>query len=611
MKSMKRNLLFLGALFVAVLVSMGIQKPLFLLYYSDLAAGTGWTDWVRVVLNGLKLDLTVAGYVTAFPLLAVLGSIWVPGRLWRTAVRWWLRGVALAAAAIFAVDLGLYEFWGYRLDSSVLIYLATPREALASVTGWQIFRQSLIFIGYFGAMVWVFECVSRLFDPERPVRRCGATALFLVAAGVLFLAIRGGVSVATANVSKVYFSSNMFLNHAAVDPVFSFLSSLAGEEDSMFEYEFFDETRRAALFEPIRGDRSAGVRRDTLLRRERPDVIVILLESFGRSTVDETVDGAAVAPHFQRLKSEGVYFDNLFANSFRTDRGMVAVLSGFPAQTKMSIMKHPTKSQSLPSLARSLKRSGYTTGFMYGGDLKFTNTVSYLYATGFDELIWQRDMHFDAPTSKWGYADDVVFDAFADYVESCGRRTPPPFLAGLLTLSSHEPFDVPFERFEDRMLNAMAFTDACLGRFIERLKRSPLWDDLLVVLVADHAYGYPYGIGNSEVLRHRIPMLWLGGALRGPAVVDTYGSQSDICATLLAQLGLGHDDFCYSRDLFDPEAEHFGYYCFNNGFGYVDASGATIYDCTAGRVVSPDSSALQLDRGKALLQTLYKDIRER
>ena len=117
----------------------------------------------------------------------------------------------------------------------------------------------------------------------------------------------------------------------------------------------------------------------------------------------------------------------------------------------------------------------------------------------------------------------------------------------MLTLSSHEPFDVPFAKFDDPMLNAMAFTDASLGRFVERVRQTPVWNDLLVILIADHAYPYPYGIANSDALRHRIPMLWLGGAVRRPAVVETYGSQSDLAATLLAQLGIAHGDSLFSR----------------------------------------------------------------
>ncbi len=604
------NLLFLGALFAMSLLVMAIEKPLFLLWYHAQAAEASAAELALVVWNGLKLDQTVAGYITALPLLVVLAALWIPGRWSRSVLKGYLLVIAAVAATAFAANLALYEYWAFPLDSSVLQYLASPKEALASITAGQLLLQLLVAAAVFGGMAWCYLRVLRLYDPaRRSTHRAGSTLVLLLAAGVLFLPIRGGVSVATANVSKVYFSGRMFLNHAAVNPLFSFLSTLSDGDDALYEYEFFPEPERAAIFEPRRGDLPAGIGTDTLLRTRRPNVVLFLVESFGRSTVDERVGGEPVAPEFQRLKGEGVYFDNLFANSFRTDRGTVAVLSGFPAQTKMSVMKLPVKSQRLPSIARSLRREGYATSFYYGGDLNFTNTASYLYGTGFDRLTWQKDLHFDAPTSKWGYADDVVIDAFTDHVlaEAASQR---PFFAAVLTLSSHEPFDVPFAKFDDPMLNAMAFTDACLGRFVERVRQTPVWDDLLVILIADHAYPYPYGIANSDALRHRIPMLWLGGAVRRPAVVETYGSQSDLAATLLAQLGIAHGDFLFSRDLFDPARPKFGYWCFNNGFGVADAGGTTIFDCTSARVISPDSTAAQLRDGKAMLQTTYKAIRE-
>ena len=604
------NLLFLGALFAMSLLVMAIEKPLFLLWYHAQAAEASAAELALVVWNGLKLDQTVAGYITALPLLVVLAALWIPGRWSRSVLKGYLLVIAAVSATAFAANLALYEYWAFPLDSSVLQFLASPKEALASITAGQLLLQLLVAAAVFGGMAWCYLRVLRLYDPaRRSTHRAGSTLVLLLAAGVLFLPIRGGVSVATANVSKVYFSGRMFLNHAAVNPLFSFLSTLSDGDDALYEYEFFPEPERAAIFEPLRGDLPAGIGTDTLLRTRRPNVVLFLVESFGRSTVDERVGGEPVAPEFQRLKGEGVYFDNLFANSFRTDRGTVAVLSGFPAQTKMSVMKLPVKSQRLPSIARSLRREGYATSFYYGGDLNFTNTASYLYGTGFDRLTWQKDLHFDAPTSKWGYADDVVIDAFTDHVlaEAASQR---PFFAAVLTLSSHEPFDVPFAKFDDPMLNAMAFTDACLGRFVERVRQTPVWDDLLVILIADHAYPYPYGIANSDALRHRIPMLWLGGAVRRPAVVETYGSQSDLAATLLAQLGIAHGDFLFSRDLFDPARPKFGYWCFNNGFGVADAGGTTIFDCTSARVISPDSTAAQLRDGKAMLQTTYKAIRE-
>lgn len=545
-----RKLAFVLGVFCATVLAMAVQKPVFMAWYGAEAAGAGPAGWLGVLLHGLWLDATVAGYVTALPLLITLLSFWVrfPERMWRRLLTAYFVVVSVFTAVIFSVDLALYEHWGFRLDATILIYLADPGEAMASVDFWLGVRQTLLAALYAAAMIWLYRRVLRLFDGEPCAWHLAlpGSLLFLLLAGVDFLAIRGGLGASVANVSKVYFSPEMFLNHAATNPVFSFLSSLGDNEDFAAAYPFFDESERAARFETLRG----------------------------------------------------------------TDRGEVAILSGFPAQTRISIMKYPGKSRSLPSLARSLSRAGYATSFCYGGDLNFTDQAQYMYATGWQELIWQKDLHFDAEPSDWGWDDALMCDWFADRVialDAGGK----PFLAGLLTLSSHKPFDVPYAKFEDPVLNAMAFSDECVGRMIDRLKASPAWDNLLVVLVADHGYPYPKTLPYNVSLRHRIPMIWTGGAVSSPRIVGTYASQIDIAATLLSQLGLPHDDYDYSKDIFAPAPPRkFGYYTFNDGFGVVDSLGEAIWDATSGRTVSATNPDL-LDVGRTMLQTTYTDIANR
>ena len=607
---MKRNILFIATLFFTTIALFVVQHIVFLVRYASLATGVSVAEIIATLRHGLTLDASVAGYVVALPLIIVLAATWLPAKWWRGVIWWYLVAVSALVALIFTGNLGLYEYWAFPLDASVMQYLATPKEAAASVTAWQFTGYALVAVVCFAVSALCYRLVLRIFEPTAGAtlqlgKRAVATSIFILLGGFSFLAIRGGVSVATANISKVYFSNKMFLNHAAVNPVFSMLASTAYDKGSN-EYEFFDEATRQTIFDEAFGTDN-GTPVDTLLRTQRPNIVLILAESFGRSTVDEEIDGNAVAPNFQRLRHEGIYFDNLFANSFRTDRGMVAVLSGFPAQTRSSVMKNPAKSRRLASIARSLQREGYATSFMYGGDPDFTNTASYLYGTGFESIIGQYDLHIDAPTAKWGYADDVMADAFLSHIAQV-RAVGKPFLATWLTLSSHEPFDVPTTRFDDPMLNSMAFADECIAKVIDTLHNSPDWDNTLVIVVADHAYAYPYGIAGSAVARHRIPMLWTGGAITAPRVVATYASQMDLAATLLAQMGIAHTDFPFSRDIFGSAPPRFAYYTFNNGFGVVDADCATVYDCTSAQVISPDSTAAQQSAGKAILQTTYKII---
>jgi phosphoglycerol transferase MdoB-like AlkP superfamily enzyme len=459
-------------------------------------------------------------------------------------------------------------------------------------------------------MALVCSKVVDVFEPQsggKWGRKIIQSVVLIVIFGLNFLAIRGGLTTAVANVSKVYFSDNIVLNHAAVNPTFSFISSVSSGDD-LSRYDYFEQSECEANFAQIMAQNTASPT-TKLLNTSRPNIVMIIAESFGRSTTDEIIGGKAVTPEFQALKEHGVWFENMIASSFRTDRGVLATLSGLCAQPTMSVMKYPQKASRLPSIAGSLRDVGYSTAYIHGGDLNFTDMAGYLYATGFEQLVALKDLSFDAPTSKWGYADDVLADYFIDFIKAKSLDAD-PYFAVWQTLSSHEPFDVPIDKFEDKMLNSMHFADSCIARVVKSLEQSEEWNNTLVIIIADHAYLYPYGIAASAVTRHRIPMLWLGGAIEELRTIDNYCSQTDLAATLLSQLGIDHSRFTMSRNIFAPEAEQFGYYTFNNGFGVVNSAGATIYDCTTEQATSENPSEKDITKGKTLLQTTYNIIKQ-
>ena len=261
-RMVKKKLAFVFGVFCATVLLMAVQKPVFLAYYAADAAQASAEEWFGVIWHGLTLDSTVAGYVTALPLLLTLASLWVrlPERIWRQVLHVYFVLIAVLTASIFAVDVELYRHWGFRLDSTVLIYLSDPKEAMASVDFWLGVRQTLLAAVYAALMIWVYRRIVRLFD-GRSLRLRAAlpwSVGLLLLAGCDFLAIRGGMGASVANVSKVYFSANMFLNHAATNPVFSFLTTLGDHTDYASEYPFFDEGTRAAKFDALRGNGPAS-----------------------------------------------------------------------------------------------------------------------------------------------------------------------------------------------------------------------------------------------------------------------------------------------------------------------------------------------------------------
>ena len=615
---MKKRILFLLALFVIWLPILAIQKPVFMLYHHALANGCSLSDYLRVITHGLLLDCTIAGYLTALPLLMTLVSVWLPGRFYRKLLKGYFGIMAVLVAAIFAVDVALYGYWGFRLDATLFFYLQSPGDAMASVPMGQFFGQLLMFIVYASGIYWLLKQFIVPLFPETPVRRrLGGSLVVLLLGGILFIPIRGGVTTSTANVGMVYFSKNQFLNHSAINPCFSLLASLSKQQDFAAQFNFFPEEERREIFEGLKQDTGRFANRpygDTLLNTQRPNILIVIMESFSANVVGAVGGDSTVTPNLNRLSKEGVFFTNMYANSFRTDRGIVSVLNGYLAQPTTSIMKYPAKSQTLPSIARSLTNEGYVADMLYGGDINFTNMQSYFFSSGYSRITADRDFPLTSRLSKWGANDDVTFRHLYEDIKS--RDSQKPWLSTFLTLSSHEPFEVPFHRLDDMGLyaNSVAFTDSCIGNFIDKLKELPVWKNTLVIFVSDHGYPYPKDVVNYEPRRYHIPMLWIGGAIKEPVVIDKYANQTDLAATLLNQLGIGHDAFTFSRNVLSPDYPEYAFYTYSNGFGFIDSTGISVYDNEGNKplIETPrEGSDQRLRKGKALLQTLYDDLGSR
>ena len=57
----------------------------------------------------------------------------------------------------------------------------------------------------------------------------------------------------------------------------------------------------------------------------------------------------------------------------------------------------------------------------------------------------------------------------------------------------------------------------------------------------------------------------------------------------------------------------FAFYSFNNGFSFRDSTGVTVFDNNSGSILfdEPEADESRLDKGKAILQTVYDDLGNR
>lgn len=559
-----------------------------------------FSDMWDVILHGLTLDLSTALYIIILPFLLTIVSIWHTGKWISTALRIYFGIIALALALAFTADTSLYPFWGFKLDASCLQYLATPTDAMASVsTGYLLVRLViLVLLGYLIYLGYPTLKTAPLPNNHRIV----GLIISLLCIPLIIIGIRGGLDESTTNVGQVYFSQNQFLNHSAVNPVFSFLASLEKTASENTVYNFYNAEEMALLTQGLYdSNTTAG---DTLLTTQRPNVVVILLESCGKMFMN-------VMPNLQKTANEGVDFTNCFGNSYRTDRGTVCSLSGYLSFPTMSVMKMSNKVGHISSIARSLQKEGYATEYLYGGDINFTKMKGYLISTGFERLHWKQDYTTEEQsTSKWGVCDEITFKTLSEMVLS--HNDGKPFLIGYSTLSSHEPWDVPVNKYKEKQYNGFCYVDQCIGRFLDEMRQSKQWDNLLVVFMPDHSSDFNE-FDEQHPDRNRIPMIWTGGAVKEPKKLDMLCNQSDFAATLLGQMGLSHTDFTFSRDVTSPSYHYpFAIHMFNNGVSMTDSTGFMLYDLTAERITAKTSKdAERMARtAKAILQMASEDLKQ-
>lgn len=621
------------ATFVVLFV---LQKPLFLFLEKGSATqpvDNIFTELPAVIWHGLPLDLSMAGYLSVIPGFLSIAVVWLKRDLVKPIMNIYFIIASLFITCSFLLNASLYPYWKYPLDSTPLFYFFTsPADAIASVSIWQVILSIVILI-VLTVGVWFTLRMrgekrqqysrysygyggfgsgkrNRFDDFDR--HRGRTSIILLLLTGLLFLPIRGGITVSTMNTGQAYFSQNAYLNHSAVNPLFSLLESITHQEDFASQYRFMKDKEADKIFATMTStsdENTYPLLNEATFKKGTPDILIVIMESFASDIMPSIGSYKDVAVCLDSIAQQSILFTRFYANSFRTDRGMVSILSGYPAQPTTSIMRYPRKTSQLPSIARNLaKYKNYKTTYYYGGDADFCNMRSYLVSQGYQHIISDANFPIEDKLSKWGVPDHILAAKMMEDIKA-QQNEKRPMLRILQTSSSHEPFEVPYHRLKDKRLNAFAYTDSVMGAIVREYRKLPRWKNTLIVFVPDHVGGYKENLNDHDRSRYQIPLILAGGAISRPMKVGIIGSQHDIAATLLGQLGVEHREFTFSKNMMSDATPKFAFFAVNDAFGIVSEENSLIYDNRAKRIVyDKGEKGFNLKRGQAYLQKLYDDL---
>lgn len=621
------------ATFVVLFV---LQKPLFLFLEKGSATqpvDNIFTELPAVIWHGLPLDLSMAGYLSVIPGFLSIAVVWLKRDLVKPIMNIYFIIASLFITCSFLLNASLYPYWKYPLDSTPLFYFFTsPADAIASVSIWQVILSIVILIvltigvwftlrmrgekrqqySRYGYGYGGFGSGKRNRFDDFDRHRGRTSIILLLLTGLLFLPIRGGITVSTMNTGQAYYSQNAYLNHSAVNPLFSLMESITHQEDFASQYRFMKDKEADKIFATMTStsdENTYPLLNEATFKKGTPDILIVIMESFASDIMPSMGSYKDVAVCLDSIAQQSILFTRFYANSFRTDRGMVSILSGYPAQPTTSIMRYPRKTSQLPSIARNLaKYKNYKTTYYYGGDADFCNMRSYLVSQGYQHIISDANFPIEDKLSKWGVPDHILAAKMMEDIKA-QQNEKRPMLRILQTSSSHEPFEVPYHRLKDKRLNAFAYTDSVMGAIVREYRKLPRWKNTLIVFVPDHVGGYKENLNDHDRSRYQIPLILAGGAISRPMKVGIIGSQHDIAATLLGQLGVEHREFTFSKNMMSDATPKFAFFAVNDAFGVVSEENSLIYDNRAKRIVyDKGEKGFNLKRGQAYLQKLYDDL---
>ncbi len=435
-------------------------------------------------LVGLRFDFLTFSYILGLIFFAL---IIFPRKFCRYPFSYLLSTIVGLLTFVEMISFTFIAQFGNRPDRMFHEYLKYPDEVIKMV--WGGFKlEAVLAIVVSLLMAKYFLVVYRLIETVRP----RTTLIKKILVGfftVVMLAIgaRSSLGHRPANISSASFSHDHLLNQLALNSTYSIIYDLYRKKHEKSPVSIYPPMAKDLAWEIVK--KESAVDRKIFLNNaeskilnyyQRPlwaapeslrpkNIIIILEESLGSEFVGRQ-GGLGVTPFIDKISTEGIFFDALYATGTRTVRGIEATISGFLPTPGSSVVKLPASKGNFFTIASHLKKLNYENYFFYGGDANFDEMKLFFQTNGFDHIIDDKKIDHQLTRGAWGIHDDDLFDAGIEQLRK--RNKSRPFLAVFLTTTNHAPFDFDRSKIQiddrfppDSHPNAVKFADHAIGYF--------------------------------------------------------------------------------------------------------------------------------------------------
>lgn len=552
-KSPHRFILFPVLFFFAVnLIVLFISRLGLALWQSERVSAV--EGWVQLFLQGLRIDVSALCWLFGIP--ALFTALFLNqnrlGKVWQIILRIWLTLGSIFILFMEVATPNFIETFDLRPNRLFIEYLVSPKEVATMLINGHLTTViiSLVALVLSSVIYWKLSgwAVQNIRYPHWKFR----PLIGLLVAALVFVGGRSSFAHRGINPAMVAFSSDPLVNSLVLSSGYSVLYAVQQLKDEEKSSEQYGKMSEEEMFERVKNARGRAA--SDYISTEIPtltynqatyqgkpkNIVIILEESLGAQFVG-TLGGKPLTPNFDNLAKEGWLFENLYATGTRSVRGIEAVTTGFTPTPARAVVKLTKSQNNFFSIAELLRRQGYDTSFIYGGEKHFDNMASFFYGNGFSRIIDEKDYVNPKFKATWGMSDEDLFDK-ANETFTQLQQEGKPFFSLVFSSSNHDPFEFPdgkielYEQPKQTRNNAAKYADYALGYFFNLAKKSNYWKDTLFLVIADHD-SRAAGDHLVPIKHFRIPGLFLGEGIEAKRD-SRLVSQIDMPTTLLSLAGI-------------------------------------------------------------------------
>jgi lipoteichoic acid synthase len=299
----------------------------------------------------------------------------------------------------------------------------------------------------------------------------------------------------------------------------------------------------------------------------KQNLIVIQVESLENFVLNQKINGQEITPNLNKLLANSFYFSNFYEqvyNGTSSDADLMTNTSVYPIRTGATFFRFPENTYN--SLPKMMAQKGYSTLAIHPDKGAYWNWMQALKAIGFQNTMDVTHFNQDEKIGL-GISDGSYLKQIVPIIE----KEKQPFYNFIVTLTSHNPFDLPAQyrtlSLSDEMnqtklggyFQSIHYTDEKLGQFLNSLNQSGVLDNSVLVIYGDHTGVHKYY--NDEVKQVRPQeSWWLDDSKRIPLIIfhkgmkgeefKINGGQIDTLPTIASLMGINdYKNTAFGRNL--------------------------------------------------------------